>query len=278
MQRVAFQGELGSYSQDAARRFFQNGVEALPLSTFNAVFGAVETGRAEYGIIPVENSLVGSIHQNYDLLLKHDLKVAGEQNLRIIHALIAPAETSLAELERVYSHPMALEQCRQFLESHPQLQPVATYDTAGSVKLIKEEGQQQSSAIASRYAAKLYGMKVVADAIQDEPENYTRFLILSRQEAKETDDCKTSVVFVLKNLPGALFKALSVFALRDLDLTKIESRPFRQRTWQYYFYLDFIGHVRDEAPGNAITHLREITTYLKILGSYPICRAHLEQE
>ncbi len=266
---IAFQGERGSFSEEAGLKFFGAGATPLPQESFPEVFAAVETGNASHGVVPVENSLVGSIHQNYDLLLKHNLKIVGEQNLRINHHLIANPGVGLAELTEVRSHPVALDQCKEFLHKNPKLQAIVEYDTAGSVKLIKEKALRQSAAIAGSYAAELYEMQILASAIQDEPDNYTRFLILSKTPAERGEKSKTSIVFALKNIPGVLFKALSVFALRDLDLTKIESRPLRKKAWEYYFYLDFVGHVDDDAAKNAIAHLREITTFLKILGSYP---------
>lgn len=268
--KISFQGECGSYSHEAALGFFGNEIEPQPFEAFAEVFDSVESGKADYGIVPIENSLVGSIHQNYDLLLKHDLKVVGEKNQRIVHTLIALPGVKQEDVKEISSHPVALEQCRHFLDTHRQFKTVAAYDTAGSVKILKEKNLTQTAAIAGKFAADYYQMAILAEGIQDEPENFTRFLILSKRKAEQTENCKTSIIFALKNMPGALFKALSVFALRDLDLTKIESRPLRKRTWEYYFYLDFGGHVNDEASKNAIAHLREITTFLKILGSYPI--------
>ena len=267
---IAFQGERGSFSEEAARKFFLTEIAPEPKRTFPEVFASVESGAATFGVIPVENSLVGSIHQNYDLLLRHNLKIIGEQNQRIVHHLIANPGVALDQLTSIHSHPVALDQCKEYLQKHPKLTVVVEYDTAGSVKLIKEHNMQTACAIAGSYAAELYEMGILASAIQDEPDNYTRFLILSQKPAERSERSKTSIVFALKNIPGVLFKALSVFALRDLDLTKIESRPLRKKAWEYYFYLDFVGHIDDEAAQNAITHLREITTFLKILGSYPI--------
>lgn len=267
---IAFQGERGSFSEEASRKFFGSEFTPDPKRTFPEVFTAVESGSANFGVIPVENSLVGSIHQNYDLLLRYNLKIVGEQNQRIVHHLIANPGARIETLTSIHSHPVALDQCKEFLQKHSQASAVVEYDTAGSVKLIKEQEMLAAGAIAGSYAAELYEMQILASAIQDEPDNYTRFLILSREPAERAERCKTSIVFALKNIPGVLFKALSVFALRDLDLTKIESRPLRKKAWEYYFYLDFVGHIDDEAAKNAITHLREITTFLKILGSYPM--------
>lgn len=270
LPRVAFQGEEGSYSQEAAQQVFADGFTPLPQVGFSDVFAAVESGNADYGIVPIENSLVGSIHQIYELLLSSDLMVGGEQNLRIVHALIATPGITLDQIKSIQSHPMALAQCQRFLKSHPEIKVVPAYDTAGSVKALKDSGDTQAAAVASRFAAQLHGMTVLAEGIQDETDNFTRFLLLSRTESDQRANCKTSIVFALKNVPGALFKALSVFALRDIDLTRIESRPNRTRAWEYYFYVDFIGHRSDVAVKNALNHLGEITTVLKILGSYPI--------
>ena len=270
MSIIAFQGDRGSFSEEAARKFFAAEFRPAPKRAFPDVFEAVESGGAAIGVIPVENSLVGSIHQNYDLLLRHNLKIIGEQNLRIVHNLIVNPGVKTEELNSIHSHPVALDQCRDFLRKHDRAQAIVEYDTAGSVRLIKENKMLNAGAIAGAYAAELYEMEIVGAAIQDEPDNYTRFLVLAKNPAERSGRSKTSIVFALKNIPGVLFKALSVFALRDLDLTKIESRPLRKKAWEYYFYLDFMGHVDDEAAKNAIAHLREITTFLKILGSYPM--------
>jgi prephenate dehydratase len=271
---IAFQGEEGSYSHEAAQQSFDDGLVFLPQVSFSEVFTVVESGDADFGIVPIENSLVGSIHQIYELLLSSDLKVVGERNLRISHALIAAPGVNLGQIKSIQSHPVALEQCHQFLKSHSGIKTIPAYDTAGSVKALRQSDITDTAAIASRFAAHLYGMNILAEGIQDEPDNFTRFLLLSRKEASQRENCKTSIVFALKNVPGALFKALSVFALRDIDLTRIESRPNRKRAWEYYFYVDFIGHHADATVKNAINHLGEITTTLKILGSYPISSAN----
>ena len=276
MPKVSFQGECGSFSHEAALAFFADRFESLPLHAFEDVFNSVASGQADYGLVPIENSLVGSIHRNYDLLLKHDLSVVGERSQRIIHSLITLPGATLSDIKHVHSHPVALEQCQHFLDSHPEFEAVASYDTAGAVKLLKEGNLKHAAAIAGRFAAEYYGLPIIAEGIQDEPDNFTRFLILSKQAATPAQPCKTSIVFALKNVPGALFKALSVFALRDLDLTKVESRPLRKRVWEYYFYLDFVGQAGDDAAKNAINHLQEITTFLKILGSYPVARSEKE--
>ncbi len=267
---VAFQGERGAYSEAAAVAHFGQGVHPLPCPSFEAVFDAVTSGGAGRGIIPVENSLAGSIHRNYDLLLRYDLAIVGEVQIRIAHYLIALPGVSLADVGRVYSHPQALAQCEQSLdELLPHVERVPTYDTAGSVKMLREEGIRDGAAIASRHAADIYDMTVLRAELEDNPENYTRFLVLSRDAVIPDNAAKTSIVFSMDNVPGALFKSLAVFALRDIDLTKIESRPLQGKRWQYFFYIDFAGSVHEPHCNNALNHLQEITTFLRVLGSYP---------
>jgi prephenate dehydratase len=214
--------------------------------SFETLFDKVESGRAGYGIIPIENSLVGSIHRNYDLLL--------ERNLNVIH---------------VYSHPVALEQCRSFFRKHPHIAPLSYYDTAGAVKMLSEKAMPNSAAIAGPLAAELYNMKVLRKSIEDERSNFTRFLLLRRRPISVKGAAKTSIVFSMPDKPGGMFRALSVFALRDINLTKIESRPVRKKVWHYCFYIDFEGSIKEERVRYALDHLGEITHFIKILGSYP---------
>ena len=268
--KVAFQGERGAYSEAAAVEFFDGqAIEPVPCETFDEVFACVEAGECERGIVAIENSLAGSIHRNYDLLLEHDLSIVGEYYLRVVHCLIAHPGTKLTDIRRVYSHPQALAQCEKTLDWLPDVERISTYDTAGSVALIKREGLRDAAAIASRRAAEVYDMQILKEGIEDNPENYTRFLILAQDPIEPRGPAKTSIVFATKNAPGVLFKALSVFALRDIDLTKIESRPLKGKPWEYIFYLDFLGSITEERCNNAINHLREIAAYLRILGSYP---------
>jgi prephenate dehydratase len=269
-RKIAFQGERGAYSEVAAAEFLGKNLAAVPCQTFEALFDCVESGRAELGIIPLENSLVGSIHKNFDLLLERDLKIVGETQLRVNHCLIAPPRVVFKKISKVYSHPVALDQCRQFFKEHKTVAPISFYDTGAAARMVAENGSDNSAAIASAYAAKLYGLKIVRKSIEDEKSNYTRFVILSKKAAKFKGEARTSIVFALKNQPGVLFKALSVFALRDIDLTKIESRPVRKKAWQYYFYADFIGATNEERVKNALDHLAEITSFIKILGCYPL--------
>lgn len=267
---VAFQGERGAYSESAVVAHFGEQVQPLPCKSFEAVFDAVTDGTADRGVIAVENSLAGSIHRNYDLLLRYDLSIVGEVQIRIAHHLIALPGVSLSDLRRVYSHPQALAQCEQSLNVVlPQVERVPTYDTAGSVKMLREEGIRDGAAIASRRAADIYGMNILRQDLEDNAENYTRFLVLSREPVIPDGAAKTSIVFSMDNVPGALFKSLAVFALRDIDLTKIESRPLQGKPWQYFFYIDFAGSMYATHCRNALNHLQEITTFFRVLGSYP---------
>lgn len=269
--KVGFQGERGAYSEAAAVAFFGESVQPVPYDNFEAVFEAVSSGEADRGVLPVENSLAGSIHRNYDLLLRYELSIVGEVQIPIAHQLIARPGLSLAEVEAVYSHPQALAQCEHSLTRLlPHAERIATYDTAGSVKMLKEEGIANGAALASRRAASIYEMNILQADMQDEAENYTRFVVLAPQPVTPPPgEAKTTIVFSVANEPGALFKSLAVFALRDIDLSKIESRPLRGKRWQYFFYIDFIGSQTEERCRNALNHLQEIATYFKVLGSYP---------
>ncbi len=265
---VAFQGEAGAYSEAAALAFFGAGTATLPCEGLPGVFQAVAQGRASYGVVPVENSLEGSIAQTYDLLLESPLMVAGELNLRVSHCLIANPGATLASVKRVYSHPQALGQCQAFLRKLP-VEIVPSYDTAGAVKMIKEQHLLDGAAVASARAAALYGMATLASAIEDYPHNYTRFFVLGEQDASPTGDDKTSLVFSVKHRPGSLYSFLGVLKENGLNLTKIESRPTRHKPWEYNFYLDFEGHRREEPARGALARLMEEATFLKVLGSYP---------
>jgi prephenate dehydratase len=264
--RVAFQGEPGAYSEQAVFDYYGS-VEPMPCVSFDAVFDSVESGDCEAGLIPIENSLAGSIHQNYDLLLRHDLYVTGEYLLRVRHCLIAASGVTMTDIKKAISHPQALGQCAAYLRSRG-IQPEPVYDTAGSVKIVKESGARDTAAIASRRAAELYGMHILEEGIEDNAENYTRFLAISKAAVQPEGESKTSIVFTLKNQPGALFKALSVFALRDIDLTKIESRPLQGKPWEYLFYIDFVGAAQAETAQRALDHLAEYALTLRVLGTY----------
>ncbi|TET67644.1 MAG: prephenate dehydratase [Dehalococcoidia bacterium] len=265
---VAFQGEVGAYSEEAAFQFFGSSIQIRPRETLEEVFKAVEEEGVQFGVVPVENSLEGSISRVYDLMLDSALRVCGEIELRVIHCLIASPGAGLDTIKRVYSHPQALAQCRNFLK-HLNAELIPTYDTAGSVKMIKEEGLADSAAIASARAAEIYGLKIIAREIEDNPNNFTRFFILSREDSPPSGNDKTSVVFSVKNKPGALYGALDEFARRNINLAKLESRPTRQKPWQYNFYLDFEGHREDRPAQEALENLEKISIFVKVLGSYP---------
>ena len=266
---VAYQGEPGAYSEIASRRFFPGARLLIPCVTFDLVFQRVQREEAAFGVIPIENSLAGSIHQNYDLLLRHRLTIVGELKLRIVHHLIANSGVPLSRIRRVFSHPQALMQCRRSTARLGKLEIIPTYDTAGSVKKIKDEKILDGAAIASELAARLYGMTILRENLQDNVANFTRFLLLAKGRHRIPDANKTSIVFSIQNLPGALFRSMSVFALRDIDLYKIESRPLHGKPWEYLFYVDFAGSLEDRRCRKALAHLKELAGYLKILGSYP---------
>ncbi|MEM1586063.1 MAG: prephenate dehydratase [Candidatus Bathyarchaeia archaeon] len=265
--KVAFQGEIGAYSESAIYEFFGPDVHPVPCKRFLDAFRCVEDGETEFGVVPVENSLEGSVTQVYDLFLEHDVKVCGEVILKIVHCLIANPGVDLDSIKVIFSHPQALGQCRNFLE-RLGCELISTYDTAGSVKMIKERGMLDAAAIASERCAGIYDMKILARDIADNPNNYTRFFVLSTFDAPPTGNDKTSIIFSTRHVPGALYRALGEFALRGINLTKIESRPTRQRPWEYNFYLDFEGHRTETKCAEALEGLKANALFVKILGSY----------
>ncbi len=265
---VAFQGEPGAYSEEAALALYP-GCQPCPCETFDEVFDGVESGQFDHGVVPLENSLAGSVHRNYDLLLQHRLYIVAEHNLRVSHCLIAHPGVSLSEITQVYSHPQGLAQCEQSLARLGNLQLIAAYDTAGSVRLIRDRGLRHAAAIASRRAAELYGMQVLVEQFEDDKSNYTRFIAIEREPIEPKGEAKTSIAFAGINRPGLLFRCLSAFALRDIDLHKIESRPLRGVPWEYIFYVDLAGSVSEERCRRALSHLEEMTTFVRVLGSYP---------
>ena len=268
--KVAFPGELGSFSHHASRKILGSKIEPFSCRAFEDVFESVVRKRAAIAVIPIENTLAGSIHKNYDLLARYSLEVIAETSLRVEHHLIVHPGVGLRRIKKVYSHPAALEQCTRLLRRLKSIEKVSYYDTAGSVKYIRDKQLQSAAAIASEDAARIYGMEILRRGIEDDPANYTRFLALARQKRFPRGGNKTSIVFGLKNEPGVLFKALSVFALRNIDLTKIESRPIRGAPWEYLFYLDLQIDVNSRECVNALRHLHELAPYLKVLGSYPV--------
>jgi prephenate dehydratase len=271
---IAFQGERGSFSEEAAYKLLGRRVRLLPCETFAATFHSVASGKASACLVPIENTLAGSVYENFDLLLENHLHIVGEVNLRIVHNLIALPGTTRREVRQVYSHPVALAQCSRFFSRHPGIEKIPFYDTAGAVKMLAERSRaagRGAAAIASRIAAEVYGARILATHLEDHRENYTRFLLLSKSARPLGGDRqanKVSIVFSTRNVPGALYKCLSVFALRDIDLTKMESRPLRGRPWEYFFYLDFVGNIKEERCRKALDHLGEVSNFLRVLGCY----------
>ena len=266
--KVAYQGEPGAYSESAIYSYFGSSAQPLPCRTFSDVFRSVEMEKTAFGIVPIENSIEGSVNAVYDLFLKYDPRVCGEIILKITHCLIANPGTKLSDIKVIYSHPQALGQCRAYLESL-NCELISTYDTAGSVKMIKEQGLTDAGAIAGERAAEIYSMNILARDIADNPNNYTRFFVLSKNDAPPSGNDKTSVIFSTKHIPGALYQALGEFAKRKINLTKIESRPTKRRPWEYNFYLDFEGHRSEQRCAEALEGLRSKAVFVKILGSYP---------
>ncbi len=265
---VSFQGEHGAYSEQAAQSFFGALVITRPSNTLTQVFKMVEDGSADYGVVPAENSIEGSVNQTYDLLLQSPLKIEGEVKLRVSHCLMVLPGIQIGDIRIVYSHPQALAQCSAFLDRlSVLLEP--TYDTAGSAKLIKEKAIRDAAAIASERAGTLYGLQILSRHIEDFPENFTRFFVIGRSETQRSGKDKTSIVFSAKHVPGSLYEALSQLAKRGINLTKIESRPIRGTPWEYHFFVDFEGHKTDPACSEALEALPNSTTSLRVLGSYP---------
>ena len=271
---AAYQGTRGANSEDACIDLLSPAAKLLPCDTLEDVFNAVSRGESQYGVVPVENTLAGSIIGSYDLLFEHDLKIVGETVRHILFALIALPGVDLSEVRKALSHPVALAQCVKFFRQHPQIQPVPVYDTAGAVEIVMQQGIRDSAAIATRRAAEVYGGVVLAEAIQDHRENYTRFLLITPSTAPETlstsaSGYKTTIVFSVGNAPGALYHALRPFAERRIDLAKIESRPLRGSPFEYLFYLDLIGRA-DSAPiSDALEELRGQAKSVRVLGTYP---------
>lgn len=266
--KVAFQGEKGAYSETAVYTFFGKNTEVKPCRDFKDVFESVKKQETQHGVVPIENSLEGSVNQTYDLFLTYDLKVCGEVIVRVSHCLLANKGTSLKQIKTVYSHPQALAQSRNFLEKSGW-ELIPTYDTAGSAKMLKEKALKDAAAVASERAAELYGLKILAREIEDNPNNYTRFFVLSKTDAPITGKDKTSIIFSATHRPGSLYQAIGEFAKRDISLTKIESRPTKETPWEYNFYLDFEGHRTEPRCTEALEALRKYSAFVKILGSYP---------
>jgi prephenate dehydratase len=278
--RVAFQGERGAFSEEAGRRILGEAIEPCPRREFDQMFESVIRDEADCAVVPIENTLAGSVIKNYDLLVDNDLEIMGEVVLRVAHNLIAPKGTKLASLRRIYSHPVALAQCEDYLRKlraeNPALEVLPAYDTAGAVKMVVENHRRDEAAIASRIAAATYRAQILAAGIESNPQNFTRFFVMARPDRRKliqlkrrSKMLKTSIVFRTTNKPGALFHALEAFAKSKIDLTKIESRPIVGRPWEYSFYLDFLGDRNTPAARRALASLTHVAESLRIFGSYP---------
>jgi len=265
---VAFQGELGSYSHEACERYFGNNVAVQPFRSLREVFHAVERRRSAFGVVPIENSYEGSVNETHDLLAGTSSKICGEIQVRVRHCLVAKASSRINQISAAYSHPQALAQCARYLRAHG-LESVPTYDTAGSVKLVKKMASKKVAAIASRRAAEINSMKILAEGIEDSEVNYTRFFVLGDRIPRRSGNDKSSIIFGVEHKPGSLYRALSRLSRKGINLTKIESRPVKETPWQYNFYVDFLGHYRDGPCREALKGLRQECTFVKILGSYP---------
>jgi prephenate dehydratase len=273
--KVAFQGELGAFSQQAIRQLLGASAEPTPYQRFDEVFAALRSEKVKAAVLPIENTLHGSVHENYDLLLRSNFEITAETSVRISHNLIAPPGVTFDRIRKVYSHPVALNQCLDFFRHHKRIHSETFYDTAGSVKMIMKERPTDAAAIASELAAKIYGGTILRRGIEDDSQNFTRFFLLEPPGSKPRtlrgagkSPWKTSLVFSTKNIPGALFRALSALALRDLNLVKIESRPLRGKPWEYLFYLDLLGRSSDPVVQKALGHLEELADFLRVLGTY----------
>ncbi len=287
MIRVAFQGEQGAYSEIAAIKYFNNkiidnlskaqrgSIKLVSCYSFREVFEKIKKSECEYGIIPIENSSYGSVFDTYDLLQQYHFKIIGELNLQITHHLLGLKKIQLKKLKKIYSHPQALGQCSKFIKTLKNIKIVPTYDTAGSAQILIDNSEKDAAVIASKESAKIYNLLILKSAIQNNKENYTRFLIINQKQTKSKfDKPKSSISFELKSIPGALFKALSVFALRDIDLVKIESRPIPHKPFEYLFYADLMGNLSDDKIKKALSHLSEIAISIKDFGTYEIGKTY----
>ncbi len=281
--QVAFQGERGAFGEQAVRRYFAEEAKAVPVAEFRDVFESVLQGKVPFGMVPVENSLTGSIHQNYDLLLQYpDVRIVGEQKIRIVHNLIALSEAKMEDIRHVYSHPQGLAQCAKFLDAHPEWERVAHNDTAGAVRLVAQKGTTENAAIASEEAARVYGLAVLKHGIETDVQNYTRFVVIAREEAAApqvppagaasgapgAQPNKASLCFAVADTPGSLFKALKVLSDNGLNMKKLESRPIMGKPWQYLFYVDVDLPADRSVFSGAMKGLEDVTEDLRILGIY----------
>jgi prephenate dehydratase len=274
---IAFQGERGAFSEEAARKLLGPNVEVLPCPRFEDLFLCLKDGRAAGAVVPIENTLAGSVHENYDHLVNYEFPIVAETSVRIVHNLIALKGVKFSQVRRAFSHPVALNQCLDFFARNPRIERTPFYDTAGSIKMLSEERLMDAAGIASSVAAEIYGARVLRRSIESDRQNFTRFFLLRTPEyarrhpvrADARTTWKTSLVFSTRNTPGSLFRALSAFALRDLNLIKIESRPLRGKPWEYLFYVDFLGRADTPNARNALRHMEELADFLRVLGCYP---------
>ncbi len=267
-RRAGFLGEMGTFSHRACTQYFGDKVTPVAISSFKDIFEAIKNGENDFGVIPLENSLAGSIHENYDLLMEYDFKIIGEITLRIMHHLVGHPGAKLEDVRRVLSHPQVFQQCRQFLDAHPQWELVPAKDTATAVKRIKEGGDRSDAAIAGQDAAQIYGMEVIEEGIETNPRNYTRFVVIGTESLQNGPRRKSSLIYSAGNRPGALYETLKIFAEKGINLVKLESRPIHGKPWEYMFYVDLEADVLDESFQPVLAALKENTDYLRILGSY----------
>ena len=268
MVKVAFQGERGAFSEDAAAKLFGADIDYLPCGRLKEVFELVSHDKVVFGVVPVENSQAGSINETYDLLLAYPPNIFAEVILRVSHCLMALPGKKLEDITTIYSHPQAIAQCAEFL-SNLNAEIMSGYDTAGSAKMIKEKGLANCAAIASKRAADIYGLEILALEIETSVNNYTKFAAISKQKAKPAQKNKTSLVFTTEHKPGSLYRILGIFATRNINLTKLESRPSKRKPWEYVFYADFEGHLDSKVYQEAVKELQKEAAFVKILGSYP---------
>jgi prephenate dehydratase len=269
---VAFQGVQGAYSEQALRQHFGDTVDVCPTPTLTELFEAIQSQSVQFAILPVENALAGAVQQAYELLMDSDLRIQAEVLLHVHHSLLAPKGTQISDIKRVRSHPQALAQCERYLK-RMNIQAVPSYDTAGSAKLVSENPEPETGAIASELAGELYGLDVLAREIEDVVFNYTRFFVLGYDDPEPGAYNKTSIVFATRNRPAALYECLGEFAVRGLNLTKIESRPRRNRPWEPVFYLDFEGHWQEPGCQAVLARLLQRASFVKMLGSYPAVKS-----
>jgi len=267
-RRAAFLGELGTFSHKACEQYFGSDVKPVPMSSFREIFEAVKSREVDFGVVPLENSLTGSIHENYDLLLEYDLRIVGEITLRIMHHLIGHPGESIDSVKRLFSHPQVFQQCRQFLEQHPEWELVSAKDTATAVRQVKEGGRKTDAAIASKVAAEVYAMEVIQEGIETNPRNFTRFVVISTNPLENGSRQKSSLIYSTGNKPGALFETLKIFAEQGINLVKLESRPIHGKPWEYMFYVDLEADIESASCKAVLDQLEKNTDYLRVLGSY----------